>query len=115
MSVGASSTDSTFDSQKADAFAGRLLTALNDGALCLMASIGHRTGLFDAMRDQPPQTSNEVASRAGLNERYVREWLGAMVTSGVVTVDGQSLQYQLPPEHAAYMTRAAGANNFAAF
>jgi ubiquinone/menaquinone biosynthesis C-methylase UbiE len=107
--------DSTFDSQKAEAFAGRLLTALNDGALCLMASIGHRTGLFDAMRDQPPQTSSEIASRAGLNERYVREWLGAMVTSGLVTVDPQSVHYQLPPEHAAYLTRAAGANNIAAF
>jgi hypothetical protein len=103
------------DTQKAEAFAGRLLTALNDGALCLMASIGHRTGLFDAMRDQPPQTSSEIASRAGLHERYVREWLGAMVTSGVVTVDSQSLNYQLPPEHAAYLTRAAGVNNFAAF
>ena len=103
------------DQKKAEAFAGRMLTALNDGALCLMASIGHRTGLFDAMRDQPPQTSNEIASRAGLNERYVREWLGAMVTSGIVTVDAQSLYYQLPPEHAAYLTRAAGANNFAAY
>jgi 2-polyprenyl-3-methyl-5-hydroxy-6-metoxy-1,4-benzoquinol methylase len=103
------------DPQKAEAFAGRLLTALNDGALCLMASIGHRTGLFDAMADQTPLTSSEIASRAGLNERYVREWLGAMVTSGVVIVDPQSVRYHLPPEHAAYLTRAAGANNFAAF
>jgi hypothetical protein len=102
------------DPQKAEAFAGRLLTALN-GALCLMASIGHRTGLFDAMRDRAPQTSNEIASRAGLNERYVREWLGAMVTSGVVIVDPQSVRYHLPPEHAAFLTRAAAANNFAAF
>jgi hypothetical protein len=107
--------DSSFDTQKAEAFAGRLLTALNDGALCLMASIGHRTGLFDAMREQAPQTSNEIASRAGLNERYVREWLGAMVTSGVVIVDPQSVLYHLPPDHAAYLTRAAGANNVAAF
>ena len=53
-------------------------------------------------------TSQEIAARAGLNERYVREWLGAMVTSGVVDVDPQSLRYQLPPEHAAYLTRAAG-------
>jgi ubiquinone/menaquinone biosynthesis C-methylase UbiE len=106
---------SVVDQHKAEAFAGRLLTALNDGALCLMASIGHRTGLFDAMRDQPPQTSNEIASQARLNERHVREWLGAMVTSGIVTVDERSLHYQLPPEHAAYLTRAAGANNFAAF
>ena len=58
-----------FDSQKAEAFAGRLMGALNSGAFCLMASIGHRTGLFDAMRDQPPMTSREIATRAGLNER----------------------------------------------
>jgi hypothetical protein len=114
MVDGTRSTESSFDTQKAEAFAGRLLAALNDGALCLMASIGHRTGLFDTMRDLPPQTSNELASRAGLNERYVREWLGAMVTSGVVTVDPQSVRYQLPPEHAAYLTRSAAANNFAA-
>ena len=115
MADGKRSTASGFDSQKAEAFAGRLLNALNDGALCLMTSIGHRTGLFDAMRDQPPQTSSELAARAGLNERYVREWLGAMVTSHVVTVDAQSLHYQLPPEHAAYLTRAAGANNVASY
>jgi 2-polyprenyl-3-methyl-5-hydroxy-6-metoxy-1,4-benzoquinol methylase len=80
-----------------------------------MASIGHRTGLFDAMRGQPPLTSTEIASRAGLNERYVREWLGAMVTSGVIGVDLESARYQLPPEHAAYLTRAAGADNLAVF
>jgi DNA-binding IclR family transcriptional regulator len=80
-----------------------------------MTSIGHRTGLFDAMRDQPPQTSREIASRARLNERYVREWLGAMVTSGVVSVDADSARYQLPAEHAAFLTRAAGADNMAVF
>lgn len=109
------STGCTFDPKKAEAFAGRLLGALNDAALCLMASIGHRTGLFDAMRDQAPQTSPEIASRAGLNERYVREWLGAMVTSGVVIVDPQSVRYHLPPEHAAYLTRAATTDNLAVF
>jgi ubiquinone/menaquinone biosynthesis C-methylase UbiE len=106
---------SSFDAAKAEAFAGRMMNALNDAALCLMASIGHRTGLYDAMRDQPPMTSQDVATRAGLNERYVREWLGAMVTSGVVTVDSDSVRYQLPPEHAAYLTRAAKADNLAVF
>src|SRR5213593_715939 len=109
------STGSSFDPKKAEAFAGRMTGALNDGALCLMASIGHRTGLFDAMRDRTPQTSAEIASRAGLNERYVREWLGAMVTSGVVGVDPESLRYHLPPEHAAFLTRAAAADNLAVF
>lgn len=104
-----------FDAQKAEAFAARLLSALNDGAFCLMASVGHRTGLFDAMRGQPSMTSEELAARAGLNERYVREWLGAMVTSGTVAVEADALRYRLPPEHAAFLTREAKADNLAAF
>jgi 2-polyprenyl-3-methyl-5-hydroxy-6-metoxy-1,4-benzoquinol methylase len=78
-----------------------------------MASIGHRTGLFDAMSGLPPSTSAEIAKKAGLNERYVREWLGAMVTAGVVEVDPTSTRYVLPAEHAACLTRAAAADNMA--
>ena len=78
---------SVFDSVKAEAFAGEFLSALNHGALCLMTSIGHRTGIFDTMSALPPSTSDVIAEKAGLNERYVREWLGAMVTGGVVEVD----------------------------
>jgi ubiquinone/menaquinone biosynthesis C-methylase UbiE len=103
------------DPAKAEAFAGRLLGALNDGALCLMVAVGHRVGLFDAMQDLPPATSDEIARRAGLNERYVREWLGAMVTSRVIDVDPESNRYWLPSEHAAFLTRAAGADNIAVF
>ncbi len=106
---------SSFDNQKADAFAGRLLEALNHGALCLMVSIGHRAGLFDAMRDQPPMTSSELATRAGLHERYVREWLGAMVTGGIAETAPGSGRFRLPAEHAASHTRPAGANNMALF
>ncbi len=102
-----------FDQARAEAFAGQLLTVLNHGALSLMVSIGHRTGLFDGMRKLPPATSEEIATRAGLNERYVREWLGAMVTSRVVEVDPTTLKFSLPAEHAAFLTREAAADNIA--
>ena len=104
-----------FDSAKAEAFAGKLMTTLNDGALCLMISIGHRSRLFDVMRNIPPSTSEEIASHAGLNERYVREWLGAMVTSGIVEIDPETNRCSLPAEHAAFLTRAAGADNISVF
>ncbi|HXG38646.1 MAG TPA: class I SAM-dependent methyltransferase, partial [Bacteroidota bacterium] len=104
-----------FDQAKAEAFAGKVLTALNNGALCLMVSIGHRTGLFDIMSQLPPAGSEEIAARAGLNERYVREWLGAMVTGGVVDFDPAMNWYRLPAEHAAFLTRAAAADNMAVF
>jgi 2-polyprenyl-3-methyl-5-hydroxy-6-metoxy-1,4-benzoquinol methylase len=108
-------TEARFDQAKAEAFAGRLLTALNHGALCLMVSVGHRTGLFDVMSKSPPATSEEIARQAELNERYVREWLGAMATAGVVEVDPTTLRFSLPPEHAAFLTRAAAADNIAVF
>jgi ubiquinone/menaquinone biosynthesis C-methylase UbiE len=108
-------TSETEKRTKAEAFATTLMTALNHGALCLMISIGHRTGLFDAMRELPPETSKGIAARAGLHERYVREWLGAMVTGGVVDYAPDSDRYSLPPEHAASLTRAAAADNLAVF
>lgn len=104
-----------FDASRAEDFAGQLLTALNNGALCLMVSIGHRTGLFDAMSRSGTATSSETAAKAGLDERYVREWLGAMVTAGVVEFDPVAKRYTLPAEHAAYLTRAAAADNMAVF
>jgi SAM-dependent methyltransferase len=63
----------------------------------------------------PPSTSVEIAAAAGLHERYVREWLAALVTGGIVRHDPHSGRYHLPPEHAAYLTRAAGADNIAVF
>jgi 2-polyprenyl-3-methyl-5-hydroxy-6-metoxy-1,4-benzoquinol methylase len=101
------------DTDRAQAFATRLKGVLNDGALCLMISVGHRVGLFDALRDQPPSSSEAIAARAGLAERYVREWLGAMATARVIAVDAATGDYVLPPEHAAALTRAAGDANLA--
>ena len=103
------------DQDKAESFAARILRALNDGALCLMLSVGHRTGLLDALRTLPPATSAEIAKHAGLNERYVREWLGAMVTAGVVEIDPRTTRFALPAEHAAFLTRPAAADNLAVF
>jgi len=103
------------DSHKVEAFGDRLLGILNDGSLALMISIGHRTGLFDAMSDLPASTSNEIAAAASLDERYVREWLGAMLVGGFVEHDSSTKKYSLPAEHAALLTRDSAPDNIAAF
>jgi len=100
---------------RTEAFAERLLEVLNHGALAIMTSIGHRTGLFDVLAELPPSTTQEIAAAAGLSERYVREWLGAMLVGGVVVCDEGGTRFSLPPEHAASLTRAAGADNMAVF
>ncbi|HIK17210.1 MAG TPA: class I SAM-dependent methyltransferase [Leptolyngbyaceae cyanobacterium M33_DOE_097] len=102
-----------FDHAKADAFAEGLLNILNHSAISLMISIGHQTGLFDTLATLPPATSQQIADAAGLNERYVREWLGAMVTGRFVEYNPAGRTYLLPPEHQAFLTRKAAPNNFA--
>jgi hypothetical protein len=101
------------DEKKVEAFAEQMLGVLNYAMLALMTSIGYQTGLFDTMADLPPSTSEEIASEAKLHERYVREWLGAMVVGDVITFDPSGKTYLLPPEHAACLTRAAGPDNLA--
>ena len=98
---------------KAEAFMERMVGVLNSAGLALMSSIGHRTGLFDVMARLEPSTSLEIAEASGLEERYVREWLGAMTTGRIVEYDTERETYYLPPEHAMALTRAAGANNVA--
>jgi 2-polyprenyl-3-methyl-5-hydroxy-6-metoxy-1,4-benzoquinol methylase len=101
------------DSEKIEAFTTRMLSILNGGMLALMISIGRQTGLFEVMAGLNPSTSKQIATASGLNERYVREWLGAMVVGRIVEYDSVSGSYVLPPEHASFLTKAAGPNNMA--
>jgi hypothetical protein len=103
------------DKAKVEAFAGQMIGFLNGGNVTLMTSIGYHTGLIDTLAAMEPSTSAQIAERAGLDERYVREWLGSMVTARVVDYEPANRTYRLPPEHAAVITRAAGPNNLAVF
>jgi SAM-dependent methyltransferase len=102
-------TELTLDEARVEAFAGRMFELYTGGLLTFLVDIGHRTGLFAAAA-AGPATSAELAGRADLQERYVREWLGAMVTGGIVEHDPAGGTYHLPAEHAACLTGPGSAN-----
>jgi 2-polyprenyl-3-methyl-5-hydroxy-6-metoxy-1,4-benzoquinol methylase len=101
------------DQARAEAFGGRMLGTLNGAMLALGISVGHRTGLYDVLSELDPATSEEIAERSGLQERYVREWLGGQLAGGIVDYDADAETWWLPREHALSLTRAAGPNNTA--
>ena len=103
------------DQPKVEAFGTYMLDVINHALVGFGLSVGTRTGLFDAMASLPPATSEQVARAAGLNERYVREWLALMATGRVIEYRATDGTYRLPPEHAAFSTTAAGSNNIAGF
>ena len=86
---------------------------IDSASLALLMSVGHQTGLLDTMAGLAPSTSAQIAAAAGLNERYVREWLGGMTTGHIVEYDAENGTYSLPAHRAGVLTRAAGPNNLA--
>jgi len=104
-----------FDQARAEDFAERISQALDKGAVVNMLAIGHRLGLFDALADMPPATSEDIARKTGLAERYIREWLAVMTVGRITEYDPAKRTYRLPPEHAACLTRGAPLGNLAVY
>lgn len=94
-------------------FAQRIVGSIDAASVAILLSIGHQTKLFDVLATLPPATSTQIADAAGLNERYVREWLGGVAAGQIVDYDPQMQTFALPPHRAAVLTRAAGPDNLA--
>lgn len=94
-------------------FAQRMVGTIDAASVAILLSIGHQTRLFDTLAELPPATTTQIADAAGLNERYVREWLGGVVTAGIVDYDAEAQTYSLAPHRAAVLTRNAGPDNLA--
>jgi ubiquinone/menaquinone biosynthesis C-methylase UbiE len=90
-------------------FGERLLGIYTGAVLTKLIEIGYQVGLFEGSR-AGPASSEELADRLGLKERYVREWLGAMATSGIYSYDPASGRYSLSDEHAAMLTGDSAQN-----
>jgi 2-polyprenyl-3-methyl-5-hydroxy-6-metoxy-1,4-benzoquinol methylase len=97
------------DRAKVKEFADRLLEIYTGGFLTYMIEIGEATGIFTAAADGPT-TAAGLAERAGLSERHVREWLGAMVVAGIFRYEPADAIYSLPPEHATCLTGSSPYN-----
>ena len=100
----------TLDEAKVKAFTQRMVGHFTGASVALMLEVGRQVGLFEAMAAMPPAGSAAIAERAGLTERYVREWLGAMVCGGIVEYDPVARTYHLPPEHALLLTGQTSRN-----
>jgi 2-polyprenyl-3-methyl-5-hydroxy-6-metoxy-1,4-benzoquinol methylase len=84
-----------------DAFAERLFRSALGYFDVLSIRLGQRLGLYEVLAEGPV-TSQELASRAEIAERYSREWLEQQATVGIVRADVETEHptFSLPPGHA---------------
>jgi len=102
--------EAEFDRAKAKAFTQLMVRHLEGAAVTVMLEIGRRVGLFETMAKMGPATSAVIAERAGLDERYVREWLAAMACGGIVEYAAAERTFRLPREHASALTGSSTRN-----
>jgi SAM-dependent methyltransferase len=93
-------TTTTTLEEEAGAFTGRVLADTAAAATIVMAALGDRLGLFKSLTDEGSATSTGLATRSGLDERYVREWLNGMHAAGYLTFDAAGSTYAIPEAHA---------------
>jgi SAM-dependent methyltransferase len=101
-------TVTDLDSAKVETFVGKILNDTSSTMATMLAVLGDRLGLFKELHANGPATSAAFAARAGIQERYAREWLGGMVAAGYVEYDPDRQQFRLPPEHAPALADEAG-------
>src|SRR5262245_16063510 len=95
----ASGGDTTMDERRAKEITGRGPTDTAAAATVVMAALGDRLGLFKQLAQAGPATSGELARRAGLSERYVREWLSGMRAAGYLEFSDAEDRFWLPADH----------------
>ncbi|NDY71051.1 methyltransferase type 12 [Desulfobacter hydrogenophilus] len=100
-------------------FSDKLVQILNYGSLNLGLGIGYALEIFDVMDEKGSAlTLGELSGATGLDMRYLKEWLGIMVTGGIIEMtkkpDNEDTFF-LPPTHGDLLCRRAGNNNMGVY
>ena len=85
------------DPERLKEFAKHVFGALSGAMTSAMICLGDRLGLYRALANEGPATSDELARRTGLSERWLREWLFQQGAAGVLEHRGDG-RFALTPE-----------------
>lgn len=99
---GSSTEDSMAEvnSEVLNALVGKMLGDLGGAFSVPTARIGYRLGLFKALAQEGPMTSENLAGATKCSPRYVQEWAMAQAANGYVTFDPATASFSLSPEQA---------------
>lgn len=103
------------DQQKIDAFGEQMLTDVSRMMLLPLAYIGDQLDLFGCLHEDGPLTPEELGKITSCNVRYLEEWLSAMASVGWLDYDPEERTFNLPPEHALFLSEKESTHYMAPF
>src|SRR5215210_7223496 len=98
--MGITLEETRIDEAKLQSVIGKVVSDFGATASSALMVLGDKLGLYKAMADGNPVTSEELAQRTETTERYVRDWLVNQAAAGYIEYDPQAGRYTLPREHA---------------
>src|SRR5215469_12092764 len=88
------------DEGKLNQAIGQMLNDLGGAASVAMVRMGDALGLYRALHEHGSMTCEELAAKAGVHQRYLREWLAQQSASQYLTYDPATQKFTLPAEQA---------------
>jgi SAM-dependent methyltransferase len=92
------------DEGKMQEFLGKVVTDFGAAFSSILAYIGTKLGLYEALASSDGLTPTELAEKTGTTERYVREWLLNQAAGEYVHYDPSTGKYSLLPEQKVALT-----------
>lgn len=93
------------DQEKLQAFVGKVLQDVGGAFALLLGFIGDQTGVYRALKAAGPCNAEHLARAAGVDERYLLEWLSAQAAAGYVTYNQDDDTFALSPEQAVVLAQ----------
>src|SRR3954467_11724432 len=90
----------TINEANLHALVGGILHDLGGAFSVPLVQIGESLGLYQTLSQNGPLSSDELAARTGLKERYLREWLSAQAASKYITFEPSTEKFTMTPEQA---------------
>ena len=95
----------TIDESRLNDLIGKVIGDVAGALGVFMAYLGDQAGVFDALDGAGRLSVAELAAKTGLNEKYLREWLGSVCAAGYVNHHAEDETFSLDPEQALVFTR----------
>ena len=112
-----SSNQSVLDPDELKAYSFRVWNYKKGEMVALMIHLGDRLGIYRAMEGAGPLTPAELASRTGLQERWLLEWLRGQAAAELIDYqsggDDKEDRFELSPYGAAVLSDEEGSIAFA--
>ncbi len=99
-STNSNSNSNSIDPKKLEEFVMKAVADMGSSLSAMMVILGERLGLYKALQQNGPLTSEQLSNKTNTSERYIREWLASQAASGYIIYNSLEKKFSISPENA---------------